>query len=266
MKGDLVLGCAVGGLSDVLFEARAVVGEVGRTGDGFGGRVLFVGEEGEASAGGFNIMREAGDERTNFRLEVDVGHSISRCRFVLREVALETVIILVESLFAIPVYVQGFNVGWDLFGFVVVNGGAGEIRALRRVDAYAASDFADAGGAGDGFDVVLGSGVDIHRRSELFLGDLREDERAAALAGHGWLGVAIVAGRRRGLVVRHGTWLHVGAGSRNFSEVVYRGKVEAGGRQSKFKIFTSGSRLELKVGEQHVGSFTVPHKDTGYAD
>ena len=247
MKGDLVPGGAVGRLSDVVFEARAIVGKVGRAGDGFGGRVLFVGEEGEASAGGFNIVREAGDECTNFCLEVDVGHSISRCCFVLREVALETVIILVESLFAIPVYVQGFNVGWDLFGFGVVDGGAGEIRALRRVDAYAASDFADAGGAGDGFDVVLGGGVDIHRRSELFLGDLREDERAAALAGHGWLGVAIVAGRRRGLVVRHGTWLHVGAGSRNFSEVVYRGKVEAGGRQSKFKIFTSGSRLELKV-------------------
>ena len=82
--------------------------------------------------------------------------------------------------------------------------------------------------------------MDIRRRSELFLGDLREDERASALADHGWLRVAIVAGRRRGLEVRHGTWLHVGTGNRNFSEVVYCGKVEAGGRQSKFNFYTLG--------------------------
>ena len=92
---------------------------------------------------------------------------------------------------------------------------------MRRVDAYAAGDLADAGGAGDGLDVFLGGGVDIHRRSELFLGDLKEDEQALTLAGHGWLGVAILAGRRRGLEVRHGTWLHVGTGNRNFSNVVY---------------------------------------------
>ena len=61
------------------------------------------------------------------------------------------------------------------------------------------------------------------------------------------VGVAIMAGRRRGLVVRHGTWLNVGTGNRNFSEVVYRDKVEAGGRQSKFKNVSLGSRLELKV-------------------
>ena len=205
MKGDLVLGCAVGGLGDVIFEARAVVGEVGRTGDGFGSRVLFVGEEGEASAGGFDVVREAGDERANLRFEVDVGHSVSRLRFILSEVALETIVLFVESLFAVPIDVQGFGVGWDLFGFGVDVGGGADIRALRRVDAYAAGDFADAGGAGDGLDVFLGGGVDIRRRAELFLGDLGEDERAAAWAGHGWLGVAIVAGRRRGLVVRHGT-------------------------------------------------------------
>ena len=45
----------------------------------------------------------------------------------------------------------------------------------------------------------------------------------------------------------HGTRLSVGTSNRNFSEVVYRNKVEAGGRQSIFKNFTSGSRLELKV-------------------
>ena len=48
-------------------------------------------------------------------------------------------------------------------------------------------------------------------------------------------------------MVSHGTWLNVGTGSRNFSKVVYHDKVGAGGRQSKFIFFTSGSRLELKV-------------------
>ena len=48
-------------------------------------------------------------------------------------------------------------------------------------------------------------------------------------------------------MVRHGTWLNLGTGNRNFSEVVYRDKVEAGGRQSKFKKITLGSQLELKV-------------------
>ena len=88
--------------------------------------------------------------------------------------------------------------------------------------------------------------MDICRRSELFLGDLGEDERASALAGHGWL--AIVDRRMQGLVVRRCTWLNVGTGNRNFSDVVYRERVETGGRQSKFKTFTSGSRLELKLG------------------
>ena len=62
----------------------------------------------------------------------------------------------------------------------------------------------------------------------------------------------MVAGGHRGwaeagLEARHGKWLHVGTGIRNFSEVIYRDKVEAGRRQSIFKNFTSGSRLELKV-------------------
>ena len=134
-----------------------------------------------------------------------------------------------------------------LVGIGVIAGGDGNFCALRRVGTNAVGDFANAGGAGDSLHLFLRGGVDIRRRSELFLGNLREDEQALALADHGWLRVAIVDGRRRGLEVRHGTWLHVGTGKRNFSEAVYRDKVEAGGRQSKFKSFTSGSRLELKV-------------------
>ena len=56
-----------------------------------------------------------------------------------------------------------------------------------------------------------------------------------------------MAGQRRGFKAHHGTWLQVGTGNLNFSEVVYCDKVEAGGRQWKFKMFTLGSRLELKV-------------------
>ena len=46
MKIDLVLGRVVGGISDVILEAGTIVGEVCRAGNGFGGRVLFVREEG----------------------------------------------------------------------------------------------------------------------------------------------------------------------------------------------------------------------------
>ena len=93
MKGDLVRGRVVGGLSDVILEAGAVVREVCRAGNGSGGQVLFVREEGEAAAGGFNIMREARDERADFRREVDVGNSVGGFRFILRELALETVVL-----------------------------------------------------------------------------------------------------------------------------------------------------------------------------
>ena len=48
-------------------------------------------------------------------------------------------------------------------------------------------------------------------------------------------------------MVRHVTWLNVGTGNRNFSEVVYREKVEAGGRQLTLKINYFGFTLELKV-------------------
>jgi hypothetical protein len=247
MKSELVLGRVVGGLSDVILEAGAIGGQVDRAGNGFGGRVLFIREEGKAAAGGFDVIRKAGNERADFCLEMDVGNSVGGFLFVLRELGIDTIVIFVESLFAVTIDVQGFSIGWNFvrIGFDV--GGDGNFRALRRVGNHAVGDFADAGGAGDSLYVFLRGGVDIHRRSELFLGNLREDERASALADHGWLGVAIVAGRRGGLVVRHGTWLNVGTGNRNFSEVVYRDKVEAGGRQSKFKICTSGSRLELKV-------------------
>ena len=56
MKSDLVLGRAVGGLSDVVFEARAIVGKVDRAGDGFGGRVIFIKEELESAAKGFDVV------------------------------------------------------------------------------------------------------------------------------------------------------------------------------------------------------------------
>ena len=118
---------------------------------------------------------------------------------------------------------------------------------------------------GDSLDLLLESGVDIRRRNDLFHGDLGEDERVSLLAAHEWLRVAIVAGRRRGLKARHGTWLHVGTGNGNFSKVVYRDNVEPGGRQSKFKKFTSGLRLELKVLilQDHRGSYWITLYATG---
>ena len=192
-------------------------------------------------------MRKARDERADFRLEVEVGHSVGGFRFILHELALETIVLFEESLFAVPIDVQGFSISWDLVGIGVVAGGDGNFRALRRVSTHAVGDFVNAGGAGNSLDLFLGGGVYVRRRSKLFLGDLREDEWDSVLADHGWFRVAIVDERRRGLEVCHGMWLHVGTGHRNFSEVVYRGKVEAEGRQSKFKNFTSGSRLELKV-------------------
>jgi hypothetical protein len=125
VKGDLVRGRVVGGLSDVILVAGAVVREVGRAGNGFGGRVLFVREEGEAAASSFDIEREARDERADFRLEVDVGHSVGGFRFILRELALETIVLFEESLFAVPIDVRGFSISWDLVGIGVVAGGDG---------------------------------------------------------------------------------------------------------------------------------------------
>ena len=89
VKGDLVRGRVKGGLSDVILEAGAVVREVGRAGNGFGGRFLFVREEGESAACSFDIEREARDERADFRLEVDVRHSVGGFLFILSEMALE---------------------------------------------------------------------------------------------------------------------------------------------------------------------------------
>ena len=77
------------GLCDVILEAIAVVREVRRAGNVFGDRVLFVREEGEAAASSFDIEREARDERADFRLEVDVGHSVGGFRFILSEIALD---------------------------------------------------------------------------------------------------------------------------------------------------------------------------------
>ena len=50
MKGKLVPGGVVGRLSDVVLEAGAIVGQVGRTGNGFCGRLIFIGEEGKSAA------------------------------------------------------------------------------------------------------------------------------------------------------------------------------------------------------------------------
>ena len=194
MKGDLVLGRVVGGLSDVILKAGGIGGEVDRAGNGFGGRVLFIREEVKAAAGGFDVICEARNERADFFPKVDVGNSVSRFRFVLRELGMETIVVFVESLFAVPIYVQGFGVGWNLVGFGVIAGGDCDIRALHRVSTHAVGDFADAGGAGDSLYVFLRGGVDICRRSKLFLGDLGENERASALADHGWLGLAIDSG------------------------------------------------------------------------
>ena len=47
MKGKLVPSSVVGGLSDVILKAGAVGGQVGRTGNGIGGQVLFIREEGK---------------------------------------------------------------------------------------------------------------------------------------------------------------------------------------------------------------------------
>ena len=93
MTGELVLGRVVVGFSDVVLKAGAIVGEVDRAGNGFGGRVLFVREEGEAAASSFDIEREAFDEQADFRLEVDVRHSVGGFRFVLSEIALDAIIL-----------------------------------------------------------------------------------------------------------------------------------------------------------------------------
>jgi hypothetical protein len=156
MKGELVLGRVVGGFSDVILEAGA-----DRAGNDLGGRVLFVREEGEEAAGSFDIMREARDERADFRLEMDVGHSGGGCRFVLRDLALETIVIFVESLFAVPIDVQSLSIGWNVVRIGVVAGSDGIFHALRRVGTHAVGDFADAGGAGDSLKLFLRDGVDI---------------------------------------------------------------------------------------------------------
>ena len=120
VKGELVRGRVEGGLSDVILKAGAVVREVGRTGNGFGRRVIVVRDKGEASASSFDIEREAQDERADFRLEVDVGHSVGGFRFILRELTLEKVLLFEESLFAVPIDVRGFSISWNLIGISVV--------------------------------------------------------------------------------------------------------------------------------------------------
>ena len=111
MKGKLVPGGVVGRLSGVFLEARAAGGKVGRAGNGFGSRVLFIGEEGKAAACYFDVIHEASDERADFRLEVDVGHSVGGFRFVLEEFGVETVILFVEILGGVPVDVRRFSIG-----------------------------------------------------------------------------------------------------------------------------------------------------------
>ena len=93
MKGDLVRGRVEGGLSDVILEAGAVVREVGRAGNGFGGWFLFVREEGEAATSSFDIERKARDKCADFCLDVDVRHSVGGFRFILSEIALDTIVI-----------------------------------------------------------------------------------------------------------------------------------------------------------------------------
>ena len=161
MKSDLVLGRVVGGLSDVILEVGAIGGQANRAGNGFGGRVLFLREEGEAAAGRFDVIGKASDERAVFFLEVDVGHSIGGFRLVLGKFGVETVIIFVEIVGGATVDVRRFSIGWNLLGIRAIVGGGGILHDLRRVGAHTVGDFTDAGDVGDGFNLFLRSGVDI---------------------------------------------------------------------------------------------------------
>ena len=74
---------------------------------------------------------------------------------------METIVLFVESFVGVPIDVRRFSIGWNILGTGVIVGGGGILRALCRVGAHAIGDFADAGGAGDGFNLFLRGGVDI---------------------------------------------------------------------------------------------------------
>ena len=93
MKGKLIPGVVVGRLSDVVLDAGAVGGQVGRAGNAFGCRVLFIREEGKSASGWFGVISDASNDRADFCLEVDVWRSVGGFRFILGKFGVETVIL-----------------------------------------------------------------------------------------------------------------------------------------------------------------------------
>ena len=114
------------------------------------------------SADGFDVVRKDRNERPDLCFEMGIGNSVSGFCFVLQELGMETIVLFVERIFAVPIDVRCFSIGWNLVEIGVIVGSNGNFRALFRVGTHAVGDFADAGGASDSIYIFLRGGVDIH--------------------------------------------------------------------------------------------------------
>ena len=128
---------------------------------------------------------------------------------------MDTVIFVEDSVGVTLSVVRRLSIGWNFDGIgigVIV----GSLHALHRVGDDAVGDFAAAVGAGDGVDLFLRSGEDLHCHYGLILalvnpGRTKGHWRRCTIGGRGC--VVIVARRQRRLMARHVTCLnehHVG--------------------------------------------------------